>query len=100
MCHLSRNRSTTLLRGMNLSRLWSQYPQGKTRKKLNRCHRTMTMTSKRNKTMRRKKKRATRLKVKMMKNILLGATLRRMRCSTTPMRSKLLEMKLRSPLVD
>jgi hypothetical protein len=35
------------------------------------------MTSKRKKTMRRKKKRATRLKVKMMKNILLGATLRR-----------------------
>jgi hypothetical protein len=35
------------------------------------------MTSKRKKTMRRKEKRATRLKVKMMKNILLGATSRR-----------------------
>jgi hypothetical protein len=52
------------------------------------------------KTMRRKKKRATRLKVKMMKNILLGATLRRTRRSTTPTRSKLLEMKPRSPLTD
>jgi hypothetical protein len=50
--------------------------------------------------MRRKKKRATRLKVKMMKNILLGATLRRTRCSTMPTRSKLLEMKPRSPLTD
>jgi hypothetical protein len=73
MCHLSRNRSTTLLRRMNLSRLWSQYRQGKTHKKLNRCRRTTTMTSKRKETMRRKEKRATRLKVKMMmmKNILL-----------------------------
>jgi hypothetical protein len=93
MCLLSRNCSTTLLRRMNLSRLWSQYRQGKTLKKLNRCRRSTTMTSKRNKIMIRKKKRATRLKVKMMKNILLGATLRRMRRSTTPMRSKLLEMK-------
>jgi hypothetical protein len=50
--------------------------------------------------MRRKKKRATRLKVKMMKNILLGATLRRMRRSMTPTRSKLLEMKPQSPLAD
>jgi uncharacterized membrane protein len=100
MCRLSRNRSTTLFRRMNLSRLWSQYQQGKTRKKLNRYCRTTTMTSKRKKTMRRKKKRATRLKVKMMKNILLGATLRRTRCSMMPTRSKLLEMKPRSPLVD
>jgi hypothetical protein len=60
----------------------------------------MTMTSKRKKTMRRKKKRATRLKLKMIQNILLGATMRRTRRSTTPMRSKLLEMKPRSPLVD
>jgi hypothetical protein len=52
------------------------------------------MTSKGKKTMRRKKKRATMLKVKMMKNILLGATLRRTRRSTMPMRSKLLEMML------
>jgi hypothetical protein len=35
------------------------------------------MTSKSKKTMRRKKKRATRLKVKMMKNILLGAALKK-----------------------
>jgi hypothetical protein len=82
----------TLLRRMNLSRLWSQYWQGKTHKKLNRCCRTMTMTSKRKKTM-RKKKVATRLKVKKMKATLLGATPRRMRHSTTPTRSKLLEMK-------
>jgi hypothetical protein len=58
------------------------------------------MTSKRKKTMRRNKKRATRLKVKMMKIILLGATLRRMRRSMTLKRSKLLEMKPRSPLAD
>jgi hypothetical protein len=42
------------------------------------------MTSERKKTMRRKKKRATRLKVKMMNTTLLGATLRRMRHSTMP----------------
>jgi hypothetical protein len=52
------------------------------------------MTSKRKKTMRKKKKVATRLKAKKMKTTLLGATLRRMRHSTTPTRSKLLEMKL------
>jgi hypothetical protein len=98
MCHLSRNHSTTLLRRMNLSRLWSQYRQRKTHKKLNRCHRTMTSNRKR--TMRRKKKRATRLKAKMMKTTLLGATPRKRRRSTMPMRSKLLEMKLRSPLAD
>jgi uncharacterized membrane protein len=84
----------TLLRRMNLSGLWSQYRQGKTRKKLNRCRRTMTMTSKRKRTMRRKKKRATRLKVKTMKTTILGAMLRKTRCSTTPTRSKLLEIKL------
>jgi hypothetical protein len=39
--------------------------------------------------MRRKKKRATRLKVKMMKTTLLGATPWRMRRSTTSTRSKL-----------
>jgi hypothetical protein len=60
----------------------------------------MTMTSKRKKIMIRKKKRATRLKVKMMKTTLLGATPKRMRRSTTPTRSKLLEMKPRSPLAD
>jgi hypothetical protein len=44
--------------------------------------------------MRKKKKVATRLKVKKMKTTLLGATPRRTRYSTTPMRLKLLEMKL------
>jgi hypothetical protein len=58
------------------------------------------MTSKRKKTMRRKKKRATRIKVKTMKTTLLGEMPRRMRRSTMPMRSKLLEMKSRSPLAD
>jgi hypothetical protein len=48
----------------------------------------------------RKKKRATRLKVKIMKSTLFGATQRRTRRSTTPMRSRLLEMKPRSPLAD
>jgi hypothetical protein len=43
--------------------------------------------------MRREKKRATRLKVKMTKTTLHGAMPRRMRRSTTPTRSKLLEMK-------
>jgi hypothetical protein len=61
--------------------------------KLNSCRRMMTMTIGKKKTLRKKKKRATRLKVKKMKTRLLGATLRRTRCSTTPMRSKLLEMK-------
>jgi hypothetical protein len=60
----------------------------------------MTLTSERKKIMRRKKKRATRLKAKMIKTTLLGATPRRMRRSTTPTRSKLLEMKPRSPLTD
>jgi hypothetical protein len=58
------------------------------------------MTSKRKKTMRKKKKVATRLKAKKMKTTLLGATPRRMRRSTRPMRSKLLKMKPRSPLAD
>jgi hypothetical protein len=47
---------------------------------------------------RKKKKWATRLKVKMMKTTLLRAMPRRMRRSMTLMRSKLLEMKPRSPL--
>jgi hypothetical protein len=51
----------------------------------------MTMTSKRKRTMRRKKKRATRLKARMMKTTLFGATSRRTRRSTTPMRSELLK---------
>jgi hypothetical protein len=59
-----------------------------------------TMTSERKKTMRKKKKRATRLKAKMMKTTLLGVTPRRMRHSMMLMRSKLLEMKPRSPLAD
>jgi hypothetical protein len=54
----------------------------------------------RKKTTRKKKKRATRLKVKMMKTTLLGETLRKMRRSTMPTRSKLLEMKPRSLLAD
>jgi hypothetical protein len=58
------------------------------------------MTSERKKTMRRKKKRATRLKAKMMKTTLLGATPRKMRHSMMPKRSKILEMKPRSPLAD
>jgi hypothetical protein len=36
-------------------RLWSQYRQGKTRKKLNICRRMMTMTSRGKKTMRKEK---------------------------------------------
>jgi hypothetical protein len=59
----------------------------------------MTMTIRRKKTM-RKKKRAARLKVKKMKTTLLGAMPRRTRRSPTPMRSRLLEMKPRSPLTD
>jgi hypothetical protein len=60
----------------------------------------MTMTNRRKKTMKKKKKRATRLKAKKMKTTLLGATLRRMRCSTMPTRSKLLQMKPQSPPAD
>jgi hypothetical protein len=56
------------------------------------------MTHKRKKT--KKKKMATRLKAKKMKITLLGATSRRTRYSTTPMKSKLLEMKPQSPLAD
>jgi hypothetical protein len=48
----------------------------------------------------RRKKVVTRLKANKMKTTLLGATPRRMRHSTTPTRSKLLEMKPRSPLAD
>jgi hypothetical protein len=48
----------------------------------------------------KKKKMATRLKAKKMKTTLLGATLRRTRYSTTPAKSKLLEMKPQSPLAD
>jgi hypothetical protein len=88
----------TLLRRMNHLRLWSQYQQGKTRKKLNICRKTTTMAIRKKKTMR--KKRATRLKVKKMKTTLIGATPRRMRRSTTPTRSKLLEMQPQSPLAD
>jgi hypothetical protein len=50
--------------------------------------------------MRKKKERTTKLKVKKMKTTLLGATPGRTRRSTTPTRSKLLEMKPRSPLID
>jgi hypothetical protein len=45
-----------------------------------------TMTSGKKKTMRKKKKMATRLKAKKMKTAFLGATPRRMRRSTMPMR--------------
>jgi hypothetical protein len=80
--------------------LWSWYRQEKTRKKLNSYRRTMTMTIRSKKTTRRKKKRATRVKVRKMKTTLFGVTPRRMRHSTMTMRSRLLEMKPRSPLVD
>jgi hypothetical protein len=88
------------LRGRTPSRLWSQYRQGKIHMKLNIYHRTTTMTSRGKKTMRKKKKRATRLKAKNMKTTLLGATSRRIKRSTTLMKSKFLEMKSRSPLED
>jgi hypothetical protein len=42
----------------------------------------------------------TRLKAKMMKTTLLGATPRKTRCSMPLTRSKLLEMKPQSPLAD
>jgi hypothetical protein len=58
-----------------------------------------TMTSRRKKTM-KKKKRATRMKAKKMKTTLLGATPRRTRCSTTQMISKLLEIKPLFPPAD
>jgi hypothetical protein len=58
------------------------------------------MTSKRRKTMNKKKKMAARLKAKKMKTTLLGVTLRRTRYSTTPMKSKLLEVMPQSPLAD
>jgi hypothetical protein len=48
----------------------------------------------------KKKKKATRLKMKKMKTTLLGETPRRTRHSTTPMASKLLEMKPRFPPTD
>jgi hypothetical protein len=50
--------------------------------------------------MKKKKKMATRLKAKKMKTTLLGAVPRRTRYFTTPMKSKLLEKKPRSPLAD
>jgi hypothetical protein len=105
MCRISRSYSLTLLRRMNHSRLWSWHLRDKNlmehRHKSNSCRRTTTTTTiiGRKKTM-RKKKRATRLKAKMMETILLGATPRRTRHSTTPTRSKLLEMNPRSPLAD
>jgi hypothetical protein len=61
---------------------------------------TTTMIIGRKKTTRRKKKRATKLKAKKMKTTLLGATPRRMRRSTMPMRSKLLKMKPQYPPAD
>jgi hypothetical protein len=48
----------------------------------------------------KKKKVATRLKAEKMKTTLLEATPRRTRYSMTPMKSKLLEMKPRSPLAN
>jgi hypothetical protein len=58
---------------------------------LHQCRRTTTS---------KKKKVATRLKAEKMQTTLLGAMLRRMRYSMTSMKSKLLEMKPRSPLAD
>jgi ABC-type Zn2+ transport system substrate-binding protein/surface adhesin len=46
------------------------------------------------------KKKATRLKVKMMKTTLLWMTPKRKKRIAMPMRSRPLEMKPRSPLVD
>jgi hypothetical protein len=60
----------------------------------------MTMTIRSKKTTRRNKKRATRVNAKKMKTTLFEVTPRRMRHSTMMMRSRLLEMKPRSPLVD
>jgi hypothetical protein len=70
MCHLSQSCSPTLL-GMFLrrripSRSWSQYQQEKTLRKLNSCRR-MTTTMR---IMRMMKKKAMRLKVKMMRTTL------------------------------
>jgi hypothetical protein len=48
---------------------------------------TMTTIMGRKKTTRKKNKRATRLKAKMMKTTLFGVTPKRMRHSTMPMRS-------------
>jgi hypothetical protein len=76
MCHLRQSHNptplSTFLRGRTPLTLWSQYQQEKTHKKLNSCHRmmTMTMTTRRKKTMRKKKKGATRLKANMMKTTL------------------------------
>jgi hypothetical protein len=101
MCHLHQSHNSTplstFLRGRTPSRLWSQYRQEKTCKKLNSCRRTTTMTIKRKKTTRKKKKRAIRLKPEKMKTTLLEATPRTRR-STMLMRSRLLEMKPRFPL--
>jgi hypothetical protein len=78
MYHLRQSHNPTLLstfpRGRTPSRLWSQYQRKKTHKKLNSCHRMVTTITilGRKKTMRKKKKkRATGVKAKMMKTSLL-----------------------------
>jgi hypothetical protein len=79
MYHLRWSLSPTplsmFLRGRTPSILWSWYRQEKTHKKLNSFHRITTTTTilGRKKTMRNKKKRAIRLKVKMIKTTLPGA---------------------------
>jgi hypothetical protein len=72
MCHLSQSHNPTLLSTFLRRRIplrsWSRYLWEKTLMKLNSCHRMTTMTM----TMRMmKKKRAMRLKAKMMNNTLL-----------------------------
>jgi hypothetical protein len=76
MYHLRQSHSltplSTFLRGRTPSRLWSRYRQEKAHKKLNSFCRTTTtiMIMGRKKTMRKKKKWATRLRAKMMKTTL------------------------------
>jgi hypothetical protein len=84
MYHLSQSRSPTLLRRRIPLRSWSWYlwkkKLKKQWKKLNSCHRTMSMMTttttttimrKKKKTTRlKKKKKATRMKTKMMRTTL------------------------------
>jgi hypothetical protein len=81
MCHLNQSHSPTLLsmflRRRTPSRSWSWYQQEKTLRKLNSHRRIMTMI------MRRKKK-AIRLKAKMMKTTLIWVTPKRKKCIAMP----------------
>jgi hypothetical protein len=78
MYHLRQSCNPTLLsmflRGRTPLISWSWYRQEKTHKKLSSYHKTMTMTMimwRKRETTRKNKKRATRMKVKMMKGTLL-----------------------------